>query len=77
MPTRLVDDSESEWEIPMTEESLAWINSPDFLDTINIIAKNSNKGGWDKKPHVTIQLDLEETTGYTYASSSRDALLLH
>lgn len=45
------------------EELQAWLNSPDYLDTINIIAKNSNKGGWDKKPHVTVQLNLEEMVG--------------
>lgn len=47
------------------EESLAWLNSPDGLDTINMIAKNLNKGGWNKKPQVIVQLKLEETVGYT------------
>lgn len=51
---RLVEDSKSEWEIPVIEELHAWLNSPDCLEMINIIAKNSNKGGWDLKPHVSV-----------------------
>lgn len=48
------------------KESRAWLNLPNFLEMINIIAKNSNKGRWDKKPHMSIQLELEETTRYTH-----------
>lgn len=60
------DESESEWERPVTDESLAWLNSPDCLETINIIAKNSNMGCWDRKPHVSIQMDSDETDAYTH-----------
>lgn len=51
---RPMEDSKSEWEILVTKELHMWLNSLDFLDLICIIAKNSNKGGWDKKPHMTI-----------------------
>lgn len=37
------DKSKYDWEIPITDKSLALLNSRDCLETISIIAKNSNK----------------------------------
>lgn len=34
---------DSKWDILVTEDSLAWLNSPDFLDMTSMIAKNLNK----------------------------------
>lgn len=55
-----------DWEIPGTNESLAWLNLPNCLEMISTIAKNSNKGCWDKKPHVSIWMGLDETVVYTH-----------
>lgn len=58
------EDSKSEWEISIMAEFEAWINSPQCLEMINLIAVNSNKGGWDKEPHITIELTKGDTASY-------------